>query len=152
MQIANSQVVGEEEEEDLTAEEGQCEEDEEGRDETEGADDAALLMAKSRIRAEETVPMPVSCSDEKILLARLLGISTNKGNKISLSGDNVLPDSIPSSTSPTSRPQAPRKLAAGIAEMCAASCNSVQILFGVLSSCGPGVGPKVRAVLFSLEL
>ena len=106
--IANSQVEGEEEE-DLTAEEGQCEEDEEGRDETEGADDAALLMAKSRIRAEETVPLPVSCADEKILLARLLGISTNKGNKISLSGDNVLPDSIPSSTSPTSRPQAPRK-------------------------------------------
>ena len=41
---------------------------------------------------------------------------------------------------------------AGIAEMRAASCNTVQILFGVLSSCGPGVGPEVRAVLFSIEL
>ena len=39
--------------------------------------------------------------EDKILLARLLGIST-KGNKIPVSGDDVLPDSIPSSTSPTS--------------------------------------------------
>ena len=106
--IANSQVEGGEEEE-QTAEAGQEEEEEEGREETEAADDAAVLTGKPRIRAEETAPMPVSCSEEKILLARLLGISTNKGNKISLSGDSVLPDSIPSSTSPTSRPQAPRK-------------------------------------------
>ena len=105
--IANSQVEGGEEEEEQTAEAGQ-EEEEEGRQETEAADDAALLTGKPRIRAEETAPMPVSCSEDKILLARLLGIST-KCNKIPFSGDNVLPDSIPSSTSPTSRPQAPRK-------------------------------------------
>ena len=90
--------------------------------------------------------------EDKILLARLLGIST-KGNKIPFSGDNVLQDSIPSSHRVRKRLASGRgKLAAGIAEMCAASCNTVQILFGVLSSCGPGVGPKVRAVLFSLEL
>ena len=106
--IANSQVEGGEEEEEQTAEAGQQEEEEEGREETEAADDAAHLTGKPRIRAEETAPMPVSCSEDKILLARLLGIST-KGNKIPFSGDDVLPDSIPSSTSPTSRPQAPRK-------------------------------------------
>ena len=54
--IANSQVEGEEEE-DLTAEEGQCEEDEEGQDETEGADDAALLMAKSKKRCRCRYPV-----------------------------------------------------------------------------------------------
>ena len=102
--IANSQVEGGEEEE-QTAEAGQEEEEEEGQ-ETEAA--AALLTGKPRIRAEEAAPMPVSSSEDKILLARLLGIST-KGHKIPFSGDNVLPDSIPSSTSPTSRPQVPRK-------------------------------------------
>ena len=105
--IANSQGEGGEEEE-QTAEAGQEEEEEEGREETEVADIAALLTGKPRIRAEEKAPIPVSCSEDKILLARLLGIST-KGNKIPFSGDDVLPDSIPSSTSPTSRPQAPRK-------------------------------------------
>ena len=74
--IANSQVEGGEEEEEQTAEAGQEEEEEEGREETEAADDAALLTGKPRIRAEEMEPMPVSCSEEKILLARLLGIST----------------------------------------------------------------------------
>ena len=95
--IANSHLEGgekeeeeEEEEEEQAAEAGQEEEEEEGREERKAADDAALLT-------------------NKILLARLLAISTNKGNKISRSGDNVLPDSIPSSTSPTSRAQAPRK-------------------------------------------
>ena len=63
--IAKSQVEGGEEEE-QTAEAGQ---EEEGREETEAADDAALLTGKPRIRAEETAPMPVSCSEDKILLA-----------------------------------------------------------------------------------
>ena len=66
--IANSQVEGGEEEE-QTADAGQEEEEEEGREETEEADDAALLTGKPRIRAEETAPMPVSCSEDKILLA-----------------------------------------------------------------------------------
>ena len=101
--IANSQVEGGEEEE-QTAEAGQEEEEEEGREETEAADDAAVLTGKPRIRAEETAPMPVSCSEDKILLARLLGIST-KGNKIPFSGG----DSISSSTLPTSRPRRRRK-------------------------------------------
>ena len=145
--VANSQVEGGEEEQ--TAEAGQEEEEEESREETEAANDAALLTGKPRIRAEETAPMPVSCSEDKILLARLLGIST-KGNKIPFSGDNVLQDSIPSSHRVRKRLASGRgKLAAGIAEMGVASCNTVQILFGVLSSCGPGVGPEVRTVLFS---
>ena len=63
--IANSQVEGgEEEEEEQTAEAGQEEEEEEDREETEAGDDAALLTGKPRIRAEETAPMPVFCSEE----------------------------------------------------------------------------------------
>ena len=42
------------------------------------------------------------------------------------------------------------KLAAGIAEMCAASCNTAQIVFGVLSSCGPGVGLSGVCVVFDI--
>ena len=50
-------------------------------------------------------------SEEKILLARLLAVSTkgSKGNKILTSGDNVLSESISSSTLPKPRPEARRK-------------------------------------------
>ena len=149
--IANSQVEGGEEEE-QTAEAGQEEEEEEGREETEVADIAALLTGKPRIRAEETAPMPVSCSEDKILLARLLGIST-KGNKIPFSGDNVLPDSIPR------RPHRVRKrlasgrgkLAAGIADMCTASSRCVVILRTRCGSQGARRAVFVRAAMARFE-
>ena len=149
--IANSQVEGGEEEEEQTAEAGQEEEEEEGREETEAADDAALLTGKPRIRAEETArcryPVPKTRFCWRDFWASRPRVIRSLSPETTFSRTRFL---LPR------RPHRVRKrlasgrgkLAAGIVEMCAASCNTVQILFGVLSSCGPVWVPRCAPCCF----
>ena len=74
-------------------------------------DIAVLLEVLGNFAAVQGEARDEAFSEEKILLARLLAVSTkgSKGNKILTSGDNVLSESISSSTLPKPRPEARRK-------------------------------------------
>ena len=74
-------------------------------------DIAVLLEVLGNFAAVQGEARDEAFSEEKILLARLLAVSTkgSKGNKILTSGDNVLSQSISSSTLSKPRPEARRK-------------------------------------------
>ena len=153
--IANSQVEGGEEEEEQTAEAGQEEEEEEGREETEAADDAALLTGKPRIRAEETArcryPVPKTRFCWRDFWASRPRVTRSLSPETTFSRTRFLPPRRPHRV--RKRLASGRgKLAAGIVENVRGFLQYCTNPFRCVVILRPGVGPEVRAVLFSLEL